>query len=354
MLVTLGDYGFAPNPVMDNVFMASAIDQAGDPSMIEDPKLRKYYYGHSMHKEATGRRLALGAFDLAYQIPTDYAAPRVLDVRYRKPNNIEIDFVSGTGRPFEIKVIRDEGFEVCCDSDTCDQFNYQSVNWMPLSGMKKTTGSQYLSIVEFKKPLGCKRPVFVRYLWRSLACELHNCPLYSSNSNLPITPFIYKINDNATSHKLREALNQTFNAALGSTSAMAPYEQLTATSTVAITNTRELLDKTHDINQSSQSTTFNHEDQTNAMVFSKLQTTVYSETKPTSTTTGTSLASTATSTIAEKPSALADTPKLAPSQAVASPTQTYAHPISLLVFLGVLFFLSKKRFNNCFSLISKQ
>jgi hypothetical protein len=338
---------------MDKVFMASAIDEGSDPGFIEDPKLRKYYYSHSMHKEAIGQRLALGAFDLAYQIPTDYAAPRVLDVRHREPNNIEIDFVSGTGRPFEIKVMRDGGFEVCCDSDTCDQFNYQSVNWMLLSGMKKTTRSQYLTTMAFKKPLGCKTPVFVRYLWRSVACELHNCPLYSANSNLPITPFIYKINDNATSHKLRAALNQTFNAALGSTSAMAPYEQLTATSTVAITSTRELSDRTHDINQSSQPSTFNHKDRTNAMVFSKLQTTVYSETKPTSTGTDKPLASTATSTIAETPSALADTAKLAPSQADASPKQTYAHPISLLVFLGVLVFLSKRKFKNCFPLISK-
>ncbi len=186
------DYGFCPNPAMDNVFMASAIDL--DDFNVSDTSNAKYESVHSKRKEEVGKRLSLGALNLVYNVSVEYAAPRVFLIEYTS-SNITIEFVSQTGQPFEISVLHDRGFEVCCDSDAC--FQDPNQNWKPLFGIK-ISNLNYSSLATFKKPAYCQKPMFVRYLMRVHTCELYSCPLYSAKSQLPITPFIHRINQKSS------------------------------------------------------------------------------------------------------------------------------------------------------------
>jgi sialate O-acetylesterase len=199
-------YGYVPNPDMPNVFSGTAIDLAGEnPNSTTDPS---YFSIHSRHKADVGKRMALGALNLAYGVATDFAAPRVASIEFKDPE-IRIEFASQSGYRFQIKVFHDKGFEVCCDSDQCE--HDQTQDWRPLRGIRfldsingvRQSSRNYSAMATFTKPSGCHRPAAIRYLWRAYACGHKDCPLYSS-SQLPITPFIYSLN-NATKLKLSKA-----------------------------------------------------------------------------------------------------------------------------------------------------
>ncbi len=205
--------------------MASAIDL----NDLEASKNTRYDVYHSPYKEEVGKRLSLGAFSLAYNMSVDYAAPRVSSVEYQNPQ-ILVRFISQTGHPFAIKVLHDSGFELCCDSNHC--YEDPNQDWQPLTGIKATE-SGYLFSFNFKKPKDCQRPKYLRYLWRSYACDLHSCPLYSVNSNLPVTPFIYKVGYDSKDHlkntTVSETSSGTVDFAWGSTTSSSTVKNLNGT-----------------------------------------------------------------------------------------------------------------------------
>ncbi len=180
------DFGYSPNPQLKNVFMASAIDLVDN---YENPT-------HPRYKEDVGKRLSLGAFNLAYQIPVEYAAPKVTDIFLGadKNSSIQIKFgpVSRLKFSFSLKQNNDNGFEVCCDSSNC--YEDQNNNWQPLSFTAYNMNE--CSLTYEYSPSNCTEPMYVRYLWREKPCEFKQCPWYSISPELPILPFIKNISKN--------------------------------------------------------------------------------------------------------------------------------------------------------------
>jgi sialate O-acetylesterase len=169
---------------MRNVFMATAIDLVDN---YEIPNLPRY-------KEEVGKRLSLGAFNIGYQIPVEYSAPRVTNIIHRvgaNDSSITVRFgpVSRLKFSFSLKNNRENGFELCCDKSECleDQIN----NWQPLSFTSYNLDDASLKF-EYS-PVDCKQPLYVRYLWRQKPCEYKQCPWYSVNPELPVLPFIKEI-----------------------------------------------------------------------------------------------------------------------------------------------------------------
>jgi sialate O-acetylesterase len=172
-------YGYAPNLVMKNVFMASALDLVDN---YYDPL-------HPRCKEDVGIRLSLGAFKMAYKMPVEFSPPRVLTVQYIG-KQIKIIFIpvesNATVDTLKFEIKGNRGFEVCCDALVChpDRIN----SWQPLITPSLSLNE---TVVTFDKPSTCNRPMFIRYLWRQKPCEFKMCPLYMNQ--LPINPFIAPI-----------------------------------------------------------------------------------------------------------------------------------------------------------------
>ncbi len=178
-----GDYGYVPNPNLTDVFMATAIDLGEWP--VKDPV-------HSRYKKDVGQRLANGALHIGYGLTdVEFSAPRVTTVEYDDDEeSLKIGFVSVTNQRFKIDSRNDTGFEVCCDRVDC--LYEQHFHWIKLSDIS-ILNEGYSSNAWFKKPIECKAPLFVRYLWQQKPCEYKRCPLFSAKSELPITPFIYQV-----------------------------------------------------------------------------------------------------------------------------------------------------------------
>ena len=65
------DYGYAPNPAMENVFMAVAMDTYDEPNTI-----------HPKYKQIVGERLSISGGNIAYGLdtPTNGPVPESIDV----------------------------------------------------------------------------------------------------------------------------------------------------------------------------------------------------------------------------------------------------------------------------------
>lgn len=169
------DIGYAPNERLKNVFMASAID------LVDDNSSQPF---HPRYKEDVGQRLGLGAFNLAYNMTDiEYIPPVVESVKFNK--QIEVKF-KAEFQPIEFIVLNQNGFDVCCDSEEClkDDKN----NWIPLTDFRVQNETILLNSSE-----KCAKAEYVRYLWRHRPCDFKACPLYSKRTNLPVYPFISRI-----------------------------------------------------------------------------------------------------------------------------------------------------------------
>jgi sialate O-acetylesterase len=176
------DFGYVPNPVLKSVFMATAVD------LVDDQALDAI---HPRYKEDVGKRLSLGALNLAYNISVEYSAPRVIKAVYADNSTLKITYgpVSGLQFDFHIRLNTDQGFEVCCDAQTC--YKDSEDNWRPISMAAITFVD---SSISFAKPTGCSRPMYIRYNWRQKPCEFKSCPLYTLGSNfLPFNTFIIEV-----------------------------------------------------------------------------------------------------------------------------------------------------------------
>ncbi|XP_033119616.1 sialate O-acetylesterase-like [Anneissia japonica] len=164
------DYGYVPNPRMENVFMAVSIDLP-DPTSI-------YHPIHPRYKQDVGHRLALSARAVAYQedyvtysgpFPTKFAASN---------DSLAIQYDHGKSN---IAIINSDGFEICCcpTGTSCD-------NWSPST----ITDQQSPSILTLSHNCSTGSITQVRYLWREYPCTFKNCSIYSVENKLPGAPFI--------------------------------------------------------------------------------------------------------------------------------------------------------------------
>ncbi|XP_072024346.1 sialate O-acetylesterase-like isoform X3 [Amphiura filiformis] len=173
------DYGYAPNPAMPNVFMATALDLPDLQSTISPV--------HPRDKQDVGLRLSLAARGIAYgeeslvyqgpfptKITVDESQLTIL-VMY---DNISSD---------HIKLVGASGFEVCCSfQDTCQANDV----WLPLPVISLTN----IYAITLSYDCLMAKPVALRYLWRDYPCTFKDCTVYTEKNNLPALPFVLPLN----------------------------------------------------------------------------------------------------------------------------------------------------------------
>ena len=89
------EFGFVPNRVMKNVYLASAVDLVDN---YWDPL-------HPRYKEDVGVRLSLGALNRGYNISIEYSAPKVATIRY-DDSTINIFYASTDNNPLVFDVVK--------------------------------------------------------------------------------------------------------------------------------------------------------------------------------------------------------------------------------------------------------
>ena len=167
------DYGYTPNDKLINVFMATAVDLVDNyPNTI-----------HPRYKEDVGKRLALGALNLAYNKDVEYYPPRVSKITYA--NSVATILFISNYNPVSFNVVNKNGLEICCNNDLCPVDNLEL--WQKINDFNVTQDK-----LSFEIPSYCEKIKIVRYLWRQKPCEFKQCAIYSSNSSLPVYPFWYE------------------------------------------------------------------------------------------------------------------------------------------------------------------
>lgn len=170
-------FGYVPNSLMPNTFMAVAIDlpDFNSPSGSIHPR----------YKHELAYRLALGARRLVYgETNVEYQAPFPTSYHLNAASHrLEITFDNGTAN---VHLLNNKGFEICCahvETSHCDA----GVTWID-APILNTHGA----VVEINTSScsGNNHVAGVRYLWRESPCLLKQCALYSNVQNLPVPPFI--------------------------------------------------------------------------------------------------------------------------------------------------------------------
>ena len=172
------NYGFTPNPVMENVFMAAAID--------DDIDL------HPKNKRLPATRLGWAGLHLVYgqtSLPLYGPQPQNLSLAEDR-TSLTITF-SQSLKPV---LVEEDRFMVCCleTSQLCDSrpYEWSGLGWqgVVITGMKDT------HTVELDTSMACGgQPHFsaLAYLWLQVPCSgEEQCPLYSDDQyNMPVAPF---------------------------------------------------------------------------------------------------------------------------------------------------------------------
>ncbi|XP_064601238.1 sialate O-acetylesterase-like [Liolophura sinensis] len=172
-------YGYVPNPAMEAVFMAVAMDLPD----FDSP------HGslHPRYKKDIGWRLSRSGLAMAYdQRDVLYQGP--LPQRIGVTGDLLLSVIY-TGEPLDIR--QTTGFEVCCSprpvSDrTCSDLDS---SWLP-AAIEGHRGSEFTLDIT-----GCgKIPVTrVRYAWRESPCQFKACAVYGRMSGLPGPPFMVPV-----------------------------------------------------------------------------------------------------------------------------------------------------------------
>ncbi|XP_075046509.1 sialate O-acetylesterase [Mixophyes fleayi] len=169
------DFGYAPNSMMPNTFMAVAMDLGDEKS--------PYGSVHPRDKQTIAYRLSLGARAVAYgekEVSFNGPFPVTIDVYYSYSYmNITYD------QDLLIKHPCDNIFEVFCSNNqnTDEDDGYV---WVPVSAALISSSSNVVT-VSFK---ACPHVSGVRYAWSDWPCDYKECPIYSVHRNLPAPIFL--------------------------------------------------------------------------------------------------------------------------------------------------------------------
>lgn len=163
------NYGYVPNPRMQNVFMAVAMDLPEFTS--------KFGSIHPRDKTDVGYRLSLSGLKYAYNKEEVCQGPF--------PDKILMvgDYINITyGNVPKVEVRDWTGFELlCAASSTSDQV------WVPTSLV-----SNYINTVSIyrKVCLNQQKVTGIRYAWRESPCSFKKCAVYETLHGLPGPQFI--------------------------------------------------------------------------------------------------------------------------------------------------------------------
>jgi len=170
-----GNKGCVPNNVLENVFMACAID--------DDIDL------HPKNKRLPAERLAWAALNLHYELEEDFGFPLngpIPTAILKNTSHASVEFSAD----LEPVYIEEDRFMVCClaSMDECDQVAYGQ-GWQGVN----IVGMEANNIVNLDTSGACdgKEWVGLAYLWLETPCSGEAaCPLYSADQwRLPVAPF---------------------------------------------------------------------------------------------------------------------------------------------------------------------
>ncbi|XP_003728359.2 sialate O-acetylesterase isoform X1 [Strongylocentrotus purpuratus] len=172
------DYGYVPNPLMPDVFMAVAIDL---------PDLKSPHGPvHPRDKEDVSARLLLGARAVAYgENYTTFQGPFPSNISHLAPASLLLQFDQGKAK---LKMNNKDGFDVCCASSFNDCPIQGNTSWVPTNIMNLFDNATIF--IEDPCP---SLSMAVRYIWADLPCLFKDCPLYDAVSQLPVPPFFLPV-----------------------------------------------------------------------------------------------------------------------------------------------------------------
>ncbi|XP_078687714.1 sialate O-acetylesterase-like [Branchiostoma floridae x Branchiostoma belcheri] len=177
------DFGYVPNPKMEKVFMAVAMDLWRPDS--------PWLTVHPQDKQDMGTRLSLAARAVAYgdkNIKFQGPFPSSLQMGN---DTIVVQYGPEAGH---IEVRSTGGFEVCCSSvkNTCDK---DTAMWVdaPMVHVIRPNATDSITV----STTNCHKIVTaIRYAWRETPCSFKQCPVYGMGSMqvpLPAPPFLMYI-----------------------------------------------------------------------------------------------------------------------------------------------------------------
>ncbi|KAG5836824.1 hypothetical protein ANANG_G00232720 [Anguilla anguilla] len=163
------DYGFSPNPRMNNTFMAVAVDLPDEKS--------PWGSIHPRDKQDVAYRLTLGARAVAYgEKGVAFQGPFPVNVLLKG------DLITVTYTQAVSVAPSKSAFEICCTKEI-NPCNSNST-WLPAPIMQ--WGHSYVQV----STATCENAVAgLRYAWRDWPCDFKACPVYSDDEELPAPPF---------------------------------------------------------------------------------------------------------------------------------------------------------------------
>eukprot|EP01084_Bolivina_argentea_P283285 485111_1 len=172
------NYGYIPNKIMPNTFMATAID-LGDPTSP---------YGdiHPRYKQQVGKRLSTAAKSVVYgQGGTYWQGPIAMKATV-SGNNIIVTFGNEGGKGLTIK--NSYGFEV---------YDGTKNTWDTTTDEIKVNGNNAVTIAIPSTVANAADVKQIRYGWFTAPCfpEIgpYNCAIYDTAYQLPAIPFLVNV-----------------------------------------------------------------------------------------------------------------------------------------------------------------
>ncbi|GAU95116.1 hypothetical protein RvY_06791 [Ramazzottius varieornatus] len=170
------DVGFAPNKVLQNVFMAVAMD-------LPDPD-SPYNSIHPRYKEEVAQRLTLGALNTVYGVKVPFQGPYPIALS-QAGSQLTIHFDPA---PIIVKNSSNHNFEVCCAGIPMSSWQ-DCHSWVPSSITSSTIKAITLDVTECQG----KGVAFLRYAWKVTPCAYLRCDIYGTNTALPAPPFVIPV-----------------------------------------------------------------------------------------------------------------------------------------------------------------
>ena len=169
-----GNYGYLPNPLMPNTFLATAID-LGDPNGPAGDV-------HPRFKQPVGRRLANAARNLIYGESNLYWFGPIAQSAKVSDGNVTVNFRNVGEMGMQVKNY--VGFELL------DQDNH----WIVANESIERYGNYDVNI---KIPANVQKVSKIRYNWYQAPCNpdtgIYQCSLYDMQNNLPAIPFLLDV-----------------------------------------------------------------------------------------------------------------------------------------------------------------
>lgn len=168
-------YGYVPNPILQNVFMAVAMDLPDYAS--------PYGSIHPRDKMDVGERLALAGRAVAYgESNIDFQGPIPSKFTLNSDHTLTIEFDHGNS-PIEVR--QNRGFEVCCSHSSNGTCNFRQYQYTNITSHDQTSVTIDTSVCHGNS----NHVTSVKYAWEMSPCEFKKCAIYGRDNDLPASGF---------------------------------------------------------------------------------------------------------------------------------------------------------------------